>query len=687
MYFCSLICLFIKYTTLKNKLTYLLFGSLLIFSVPSEAQNPVGNIGNRLKGLGNTGQGGSDSLRKRDKLEDSITISFRYLDSTRNYKLDSSITDFNRLFPIPATHIYLGNTGNASRSLVFSPNFNAGFDPGFHAFDVYKWKLESVRFFNTTRPYSQLNYFLGSRTEQIIEILHTQNIKPNWNAAFQYRLINSPGFFKSQNTNHNNYILSSKYQSKNQRYNNYFVLVGNKLISGENGGIVDTGAILKNPDYKDRFSIPTYLGGDPAYSNNFFSSKSPTFNKYSFFTVLLRQQYDFGRKDSLVTDSTVIPLFYPRLRFEYNLQFDQNKFLYQDNFADSGYYKSFYDTTLQNPSDTFQLRDSWKVLTNDFSIYQFPDAKNLHQFIKLGLTLQNISGQTSSGKENFFNTAGHAEYRNKTRNQQWDIQANGKLFFTGYNAGDYHAYISLQRLLGKKVGYLQAGFGNSNRTPSFIFDSHSSFYLLKTVQNFKKENNAHFFASYYLPSFKLRLTGNYYLLTNYTYLRNYYQLQQESALFNVFQATLEKTIKLGKHWNWHVALYLQQVLGNAEVHVPALYIRNRVAYEGNLGFKNLDIAIGAEIRYRSAYKADNYSPLLGQFFYQDSVTIRNSLPDISAYLQFRIMAFKFFVRLENLNTASGDVNGFGFTNNNLVAPGYPLPGLQFRIGVYWSFVN
>ena len=68
---------------------------------------------------------------------------------------------------------------------------------------------------------------------------------------------------------------------------------------------------LKDPDLNDRFNIPTKLGGDPAFGSNFFSTDVGTGNRYSEFTVLLRQQYDFGKKDSIVTDSTVIPLFYP----------------------------------------------------------------------------------------------------------------------------------------------------------------------------------------------------------------------------------------------------------------------------------------------------------------------------------------------------------------------------------------
>lgn len=627
-------------------------------------------------------------------MEDSITISFRYPDSTRNYKLDSSIGDFARRFPIPATNIYLGNLGNASRSLLFSPKLTSGFDPGFHAFDIYRWDISNVRFFNTTRPYSSITYQLGSRVEQLIELMHTQNIKPNWNFLFQYRLINSPGFFKNQKTNHNNYLLSSRFHSKNKRYNNYFVLLGNKLQSSENGGIRDNENYLDNTIYKDRFNIPTKLGGDEVFSTNFFTTRISTGNKYDDFTFLLRQQYDLGRKDSLVTDSTVVPLFFPRLRFEHSFSFVNRKFNFIDfanssnsggNYTpDSAYYQDHYGYTLLN--DSFSLKDQWREIVNDFSIYQFPDANNLHQFIRLGVVVQNLIGEFATQRKSFFNTAGHVEYRNKTRNQQWDIEASGKLFFTGLNSGDFDMHLSLQRLLGKKVGSIQLGFENANRTPSFIFDNRSSFYLNQTIENFKKENNTHLFASYFLPAFKFRLTGHYYLMTNYTYISNYYKLRQESSVFNFLQVALQKTIKLGKKWNWHAELYFQQAVGSAPVNVPTIYSRNRVAYEGDLGFKNLDIALGFEVRYRSPHKADNYSPLLGQFFLQDSIQISNPLPDISAYVHFRIKPFKAFVRAENLNAAR-NLDGFGFTNNNLLAPGYPLPGLQIRIGIYWSFVN
>lgn len=650
----------------------------------------MGGIGRQVSG-GTSG----DSLTRRDRFADSITIRFRYLDSTRNYSLDSSVSDFTTRFPIPGTNIFLGNTGTASRSILFSPRFEPGWDPGFRAFDTYKWKLERARFFNTTRPYSELNYMLASRSEQIIEVLHTQNINPNWNFLFQYRLINSPGFFKNQKSNHNNYTITSWFQSTNRRYNNYFVFLGNKLQSSENGGIQDTANFLDDPVFKDRFTILTKIGGDSPYGTDFFSTRIGTGNKYSEFTLLMRQQYDLGKKDSLVTDSTVIPLFYPRLRFEHTISYSTYKYVFEDApyrsntgyayFPDSAYYKDNYGYAI-NSQDTVYFRDRWKEMINDFSLIQFPDAKNLHQFIKVGAALQNLSGEFNAQDKSFYNVYGHAEYRIRTRNQRWDIEANGKLYFTGLNAGDFHVQASLQRYVSKALGYLRLGFENSNRTPSFIFDSRSSYYLLNPARDFKKENSTHLSADIFNPGLKLRLSGDYYLMTNYTYVSDYYKLQQEAALFNVLQLGLQKTLKLGKSLNWHTEVYFQQVIGNAPVNLPLIFTRNRIAYEGNLGFRNLDMAAGVEFRYHTPYKADGYSPALGQFYYQDSIQLSQNLPDFAAYIHFRIKPFKTFLRFENLNTAR-TLGGFGFTNNNLAAPNYPYPGLVIRLGIYWSFVN
>ena len=450
----------------------------------------------------------------------------------------------------------------------------------------------------------------------------------------------------------------------------------------------------------DPFTVHTKLGGDPLNSGNPFSAPLYTGHRYRELNILMRQQYDLGRKDSLVTDSTVIPLFYPRIRFEHTLNIGKYSYSYFDlatsdpnhtNIPDTGYYNNFYNNATTNilvgdlPDDSVKLQDTWHEINNDFSIYTFPDSKNLQQFVKLGAQLQLLKGDFNYSSASLYNVIGHGEYRNRTKNQKWDMVASGLLYFTGYNAGDYHAYVSLTRLLGAKLGSLQVGFENVNRSPSFLFDQRSSFYIDDKNKSFGKENSVHFFGTAYEPKFGLQLGADYYLVNHYLYLNGFYQLQQEGSLFNILRVNATKRITLSKHWSWNAELYVQQKTGPAPVNFPAVLTRNRLMYEGDLGFKNLTIAFGTEIRYYTPYNVANYSPVLGQFFYQDTLTISNR-PDIGVFVHFRIKGFKAYFRLENLNTLDLS-KGFDFTKNNIVAPYYPTPGLLMRFGVFWSFVN
>lgn len=668
--------------------------TLLVCSMVAMAQSPIDKL--RRFGSGFSGGGSTtDTLTHRNSKEDSITLSFRYLDSTRYRPMDSTINDFNKRFPIPADYIFLGNTGSAARSIIFSPLMKAGWDPGFHAYDIYQLNIPGTKFYNTTRPYSEMVYIVGGRKEQDISLLHTQNITPDWNAAFQFNMINSPGVFRNQNANHNNLRFNTNLQSKNKRYHLYSIFLNNNIKASENGGIKDDEDYLNNLTvYRDRSLIPVQLGSNSDASISVFNSTVTTGTKYKNRQLLLRQQYDFGIKDSLVTDTTIVKLFYPKLRVEHT--FSYNSYLYSfvdqppSGAPDSLFYERYYDLT-ENPPSVF-IQDKWKEMLNDISFYQFPDNKNAQQFFKAGATVQNLRGSFSTGDYTFHNIFVHGEYRNKTRNRKWDIEANGELYVNGYNSGDYNGLISLQRYVGKQVAnghgiFLQAGFQNVNRTPSFIFDNRSTF--ARTIQpSFNKENITNIFASLELPSQRLKLAGSYYLISNYTYFRDYYHSDQYAPLFNLLRVNAQKNILLTRHLNWDAEIVVQQKTGNVPLNIPLIYTRNLFYFKGNLGFKNLLLLLGTEIKYHTPYKADNYSPLLGRFVYQDETSIRLRAPYIAAFLHFRITRFTAYIRMENLNTVSlTEEIGLGFTNNNLAAPNYPYPGRQTRIGIFWSFVN
>ncbi|RYZ53039.1 MAG: hypothetical protein EOO14_16015, partial [Chitinophagaceae bacterium] len=132
-------------------------------------QRPVPGLdpgGTQIRGA-NSDSVGREGVERRDYSDDSLKVQVYSFNTVRPTTFDTSIRDYTTRFPIPATHLYLGNTGSATRSLLFTMPSRIGFDPGFHSLDVYKWNLQNTRFYNTPRPYTELGFMVATGTEQI----------------------------------------------------------------------------------------------------------------------------------------------------------------------------------------------------------------------------------------------------------------------------------------------------------------------------------------------------------------------------------------------------------------------------------------------------------------------------------------------------------------------------------------
>src|SRR4051812_13610374 len=392
-----------------KKFVYSIIVLILVFiCIQAGAQS---GIQNRLRGMGGSRSGGSgkDSLVHRNPNEDSITINYRYYDSSRINKLDSSVTDFYTRYPVPYTYVDLGNNGTAARSILFNPNMKPGFDAGFHAYDIYRYTVEGTKFYQTTRPYTELAYLLGSNSEQLIGLLHTQNrSKGRVNFTFDYRLINSPGAFRNQNTAHSGLRISGSYQSDNKRYGLNLIFFTNKLRASENGGLQNP-EDLKNLSLNDPFGAYVRLGNKiSSEGRNPFSTNVQIGTIYHESTFFLRHYYDFGQKDSIrVNDSTLIKLFYTRLRFQHILKYSSNEYSYNDFALNPTDYTTYFDYT--PTGDSILFKDTWRDITNEFSIYTYPDKKNTSQFLKVGAAYQILQGTfsndtTARGPSHYNNT-------------------------------------------------------------------------------------------------------------------------------------------------------------------------------------------------------------------------------------------------------------------------------------------
>ena len=639
----------------------------------------------RLPGRG-MGSGGNTSMQrdttKHDHEPDTLTLRYRFLDEPTDFTIDSTIADFSlNYLGFPSTYMTLGNNGNAARNLVFTPRMVPGFDPGFHAYDIYAFNHQNAKFYNTNRPFSELWYLIGAKQEQMINLQHTQNRGEKFNFSFQYRKVNSPGFFQNQATNHDTYNVTANYNSQDKRYHLYLSYYLNKINGGENGGVMDP-ADLNDPDNKDRRLVPVRLGGNNPSLGGLLNTNIPTKSYNQDASILVRQQYDWGHGDTVhVNDTTQYYKFDPVFRVEHTLTCTENTYRFQDAAPDSLYYRLFYDLTvpLNNP-DTLRTRHRWRVFSNDISLMQFPMRGNQAHFIRVGAAFEIIKGQFQASElkeESFTNLRLHGEYRNKTRNQRWDLQAKGELYPIGENAGDFSVYGRLSRYLNETLGNVSLMANNVNREPSYVYRYFGTRNGKEWLNNdLSKENITQVQLRADNKKLKYNLSANYYLYTNYTYFKSFTESAQNSGVFNLLQLVAYKRFDV-RSFTFDGDVAFQQLAGTAPLQLPTVWARLRVAYTAKL-FKNLNLYTGLEGKYNTPYYADDYSPVLGQFFYQNMQQITNK-PDVAAFIHFRIKSLSAYVRGENLNTLVWD--------NNYVSSLYPANNFGIRVGLRWWFVN
>jgi len=635
----------------------------------------------RFNSFGGGGGGTTDSLQKRDKAEDSIAIYYRLYNSLAIRNMDTSVNDFFSKFILPYSNYNLGNLGNASRSYLFNPLQRGGWDAGFRSYEVYNYTLEQTPFYQTTKPYTELGYLLGGKGEQLIELLHTQNKTKQFNYSFAYRFSNAPGNLKNQHANLNNMRITANYQSKRKRYASYWVMLLNKSASSENGGLVNSNLIdslsLNNP-----YELETRLGISGVSFRNPFNTSIATGTTYKEQNFVWKQTYDIGQKDSVVKDTVTTYLFYPRLRFQNEIKYQSNQFAFADANPLALNYEQYFNYKLP-VGQTMLFQDQWKRFTNEFSLVSFPEKTNPNQFLQVGLGYQQLNFNDTLLSWSNHDVYGLGVYKNKTKNLRWDIQASGKLFLNGYHAGDYEALFSLTSVFNKKGDQVALWLQNSNRTPSFNRLGITAFPISK-LSTIDKENIIELGAMWDQKSRGLTASFQYKLIQNFQYFGSGYQPLVYDKALSYMKGTVSNQLKLSTHWNWYNELSLQLVDPNAPLHLPVIFTRQRLAFEGNF-FKNLFLSTGLELIYHSAFQPDAYMPLTGQFYLQDQFTTNNR-PIANAFLNFRIKRFKGFIRMEQLNTLLATSNQLG-TRYQFTAPNYLGTGTWLRVGIWWNFIN
>ncbi|HTN44739.1 MAG TPA: putative porin [Flavipsychrobacter sp.] len=627
--------------------------------------------------LQNAPQRDTSSKTNSSDWEDAKTkIYYRKLNSRMNQYPDSLLHTFHRRAFSQPWYQNTGNSGSPITNLFFTPEYRTGPTLGYRSFDPYRYQLDSLKYYNTTNPYTQFVYQLASKQEQYASILHTQNIKPYWNFAFQYRKTTSPGFYKIQRTNQDNGFINTNYTSRNQHYTLNAGIVYNKEQNDENGGIV-ADSFLSLSDYSNRQVIPVRFES-PAYS----ARRSHVTNVMRDFGMLLQHSYTVGKSDTTYSaDSS--QYFYkltPRFRVTHRLQMESQKYQFKDLEPEAEDYAPLFDASFDS-EDSVLMEQKWFYVDNALLLNGFIGKEDQQLEINAGIGVRTdrfstyyVSGESvNSFISNYLEGSLKKE---ALRQKQWSYEGAVKFFFTGQAAGNFLVDASIGKDISKKLGRVQIGFQQSlNNAPYNYTIYNNRFY--NTGKSYGKESITRIAASWDNAFLKLSAGLRNYLVTNYIYLNQQQQFDQSGSAFNITQLWLNKRFSLGILKLDNEIAY-QQKTGGAPVNVPGFMGRHKLFIETKAFKRALDLATGFDVRYHTPYEAAGYSPFFNRFYYQDATTITN-YPEVALFFNFKIKNFRAYVMGDQLQQL--------IVTNNLAAPNYPTQNFMIRFGFNWVMIN
>lgn len=595
-------------------------------------------------------------IAKPDSLKRKYFLDHEFLTKTRHI-VDTSFYTFHEYNPLfkeePFFCQYLGNAGTAAKSDLFEPNFNIGFNYHHDAYDCYLFNINKIKYYQLKKPFTDISYVMGTNKEQLLKVIHSQNITKTWNAALDFRIIDSPGSYYKQETYHTNFSFCTNYFTKNKKYGILANFIYNKILVSENGGIAADSLFEDNIESR-RIAIPVFL--------------EQAENRVRDWGIYINQYVQFIFRDNDTLKKHKV-LNFGKLMHTFHLE--KKSMTFKDDVPGSVYYLNTFDSTAK----TYDSIHITHIVNGLF--WLSPDMGNENTYLKIKAGL-------------FYNY--HEIYRGKGKekisemipNLSFDVGIARNLFIrntfdyiaTGYNIKDFTAGETLNKKFKDKKNreyFFEAGVKYSRKSPDLFFDYVYSNHFRWDNSFLKQEIfGAHLeFECNYL---KIKIVYND--IFNYLYLDKNAFPNQYGAHIRVLSTYINKTFNFWK-FGWDTRLLYQHTFDAYVVHLPDLVINSSFYIKLDLFKKALNTCLGIEVYYNTPYYADNYMPAVRDFYMQDQRKTGNFIyGDI--FLDLKVKRARLFLKVQNVSEGL-------FGHDYYLTPHYPLQDRSFKFGVSWMF--
>ena len=521
-------------------------------------------------------------------------------------------------------------------------------------------EIEDVNYFNVPTPLTELYFKTAYAQGQQLDAFFTINTSPQFNFSIVYKGVRSLGKYQHILTSTGNFLFTSNYNTKSERYKIRFHVAAQDVMNEENGGLTDNSLELfinNDPEFNDRGRL------DVKFEN--------ADNKLEGLRFYVDQTYELISKRDSLSHSV--------LTLGNILSYEEKSFKYGQDAPFAGFGPSyetanlFTGTYLEDFNAKGYVDFDNSVLGKITAWAGFTDFNYGYNSVLI-LDEERIPNRIK-GNNIEAGAAYEKEYRGFKLSGKGAINVAGE-FDGNYIQGaasfdlneDYNANASLTiHSVAPNFNFLlyQSDYKNYNWKTGL---NNVKTQELKFEINTKKYGNA---------------TVSYTGIDDYAY----FGIKRNDSTPSPLQASERVDylkIKAGKEFKFGVfgldntVMYQQVLSGETVFNVPQIITRNTMYYEDHWFKRALFMQTGVTFKYFTGYNMNAYDPVLAEFYVQNNQEL-GGFPLVDIFFNAKIRQTRIFFVYENFTAL------FGKKNEYFAAPGYPYRDNVLRFGLVWNF--
>ena len=648
------------------------------------------SVAQRKQVLNNRGKGVSPGLNTpqfNDSIRDTKSTSGKFkrapIDMYRIITIKNDTTYLDTSLTIQKEYKYnylrkdnfgllaFANEGQTYQTLDFGiNNFTSYSSIGFAGKHFNFLKADDIKYYSVATPLTELYFKTVMEQGQTLDAFLTLNTSKNFNFSLAYKGLSSLGKYVNQLSSTGNFRFTANYHTTDLRYQSKMHFTAQDISNGENGGIVNLSNFESDDSsFKDRARLQVYNedakslldGNRYFYDHQFRVNKTKGSNN-----LYIDHQFNFENKFYEYSQKTIASTI-----------IDPDG---QGTFSFNRYGDSYVNANI-----------------NDKTRYN-------RMYNKVGATYENVL----LGKFQFFVEDFNYNYYYKTI----IVYADGSVVPNAIN--DRINSIGGSYTYQKGPWNGTATFSNSISTqPMRNLEVDATYEINKENSvNFKLQNNSKipdhsytlFQSSYkgynWFNSFKNEKVNNLEATADTKWVKASAQIstledklyfenistdenqvviapKQFGGTIKYLSLKLSREFKFGKFALDNTILYQQVEQSESILSVPKFTTRNTFYFADHLFKKALFVQTGITFNYFTKFYADDYNPIIGDFYNQDQTQI-GDFPMFDFFINAKVKQTRIFLKAEHFNSS--------FTGNDFYsAPSYPYRDFIIRFGLVWNF--